>query len=158
MHTQAKVQGLWCAMLTPLTAGGDAPGMNAAGRWVNNCGPTCEDPREGIRLPRPVGRISMMVVAEEARSGGVGAALVADDPYLYFARLTRLWKARHAPAEAAGPRIHPSAVVDPQAEVHPTARIGALCVVERGAQIGAHTWLKSRVTVGEDCQIGRAHV
>ncbi len=83
-----------------------------------------------------------------------GTAIVAEDPYLYFARLTRLWRARHAPAEASGPRIHPSAVVDPQAEVHPTARIGALCVVERGARIGEGTVLKSRVTVSEGCVIG----
>jgi UDP-3-O-[3-hydroxymyristoyl] glucosamine N-acyltransferase len=45
-------------------------------------------------------------------------------------------------------------VVDPQAQVHATARIGPLCVVERGAQIGADTVLKSRVTVGEDCVLG----
>ncbi len=81
-----------------------------------------------------------------------GAALVADDPYLYFARLTQLWKQRHARAE--GPRIHPSAVIDPEAVIDTTARIGALCVVERGARIGAHTVLKSRVTVSEDCVIG----
>ncbi len=36
----------------------------------------------------------------------------------------------------------------------PARRIGALCVVERGARIGAGTVLKSRVTVGEDCVIG----
>ncbi|MFD0668555.1 UDP-3-O-(3-hydroxymyristoyl)glucosamine N-acyltransferase [Ramlibacter sp. MAHUQ-53] len=81
-----------------------------------------------------------------------GAALVADDPYLYFARLTQLWKQRHARPE--GPRIHPSAVIDPEAVIDPTARIGALCVVERGARIGAYTVLKSRVTVSEDCVIG----
>jgi UDP-3-O-[3-hydroxymyristoyl] glucosamine N-acyltransferase len=81
-----------------------------------------------------------------------GAALVADDPYLYFARVTRLWKARSAPA--AGPAIHPSAVVDPSAQVDPTARIGPLCVVERDARIGAGTVLKSRVSVGEGCVIG----
>ena len=31
-----------------------------------------------LHRPRPVGRISMMVIAEAARSGGVGAALVAE--------------------------------------------------------------------------------
>ncbi len=82
-----------------------------------------------------------------------GAAIVADDPYLYFARATRWWKARSAPVDA-GPHIHPSAVVDPGAEVDPTARIGPLCVVERGARIGAGTVLKSRVTVSEGCSIG----
>jgi UDP-3-O-[3-hydroxymyristoyl] glucosamine N-acyltransferase len=81
-----------------------------------------------------------------------GAFIVASDPYLYFARLTQLWKAHHARPEAD--RIHPSAVVHPEARVDATARIGALCVVERGARIGAGTVLKSRVTISEDCVIG----
>ncbi|MEJ8856408.1 UDP-3-O-(3-hydroxymyristoyl)glucosamine N-acyltransferase [Variovorax robiniae] len=82
-----------------------------------------------------------------------GAFIVTPDPYLYFARLTQLWKRAHARQEAH-PRIHPSAVVDPEAIVDPTARIGPLCVVERGARIGADTVLKSSVTVSEDCQVG----
>ncbi|MCZ8251585.1 MAG: UDP-3-O-(3-hydroxymyristoyl)glucosamine N-acyltransferase [Hylemonella sp.] len=81
-----------------------------------------------------------------------GACIVADNPYLYFARVTQLWqRARPRPA---GPRVHPSAVVDAEAQVDPSAQIGPLCVVERGAKIGAGTVLKSRVTVGEDCVIG----
>ncbi len=81
-----------------------------------------------------------------------GAFIVATDPYLYFARLTQLWKKAHARPEPV--RVHPSAVIHPEATVHPTAAIGALCVIERGARIGADTVLKSRVTVGEDCHIG----
>jgi UDP-3-O-[3-hydroxymyristoyl] glucosamine N-acyltransferase len=81
-----------------------------------------------------------------------GAFIVAADPYLYFARLTQLWKQRHAKPNAV--RIHPTAVIDPEAVVDPTAEIGALCVVERGARIGARTVLKSRVTVSEGCSIG----
>jgi UDP-3-O-[3-hydroxymyristoyl] glucosamine N-acyltransferase len=81
-----------------------------------------------------------------------GACIVAEQPYLYFAKLTQLWKRASAPH--AGPRVHPSAVIDPMADVHPSALIGPLCVVERGARIGADTVLKSRVTVSEDCTIG----
>ncbi len=81
-----------------------------------------------------------------------GACIVTPDPYLYFARLTQLWRRNGGRGPKAG--IHPSAVVDPEAIVDPTASIGPLCVVERGAQIGAHTVLKSRVTVSEDCRIG----
>ncbi|MBT2321173.1 UDP-3-O-(3-hydroxymyristoyl)glucosamine N-acyltransferase [Variovorax paradoxus] len=81
-----------------------------------------------------------------------GAFIVAADPYLYFARLTQLWKKSHARPDGA--RIHPSAVIDPDAQIDPSARIGALCVVERGARIGAETVLKSRVTVSEDCVVG----
>ncbi len=52
------------------------------------------------------------------------------------------------------PLIHPSAVIHSTAQVDPSAHIGALCVIERGAYIGANTWLKSNVTLGEDCRIG----
>jgi UDP-3-O-[3-hydroxymyristoyl] glucosamine N-acyltransferase len=81
-----------------------------------------------------------------------GACIVADDPYAYFARVTQLWKRTHA--RSAGPAIHPSAVIDPEAQVAPDARIGAHCVVERGARIGAGTVLKARVYIGEDCVLG----
>jgi UDP-3-O-[3-hydroxymyristoyl] glucosamine N-acyltransferase len=81
-----------------------------------------------------------------------GAFIVTADPYLYFARLTQLWKKSHG--GPGGARIHPSAVIDPGAQVDSSARIGALCVVERGARIGADTVLKSRVTVSEDCVVG----
>ena len=81
-----------------------------------------------------------------------GTCIVAEQPYLYFAKLTQLWK--QGSPTSSGPLIHPSAVIDPLAQVDATARIGALCVVERGARVGAHTVLKSRVTVGENCVVG----
>jgi UDP-3-O-[3-hydroxymyristoyl] glucosamine N-acyltransferase len=81
-----------------------------------------------------------------------GSCIVTPDPYVYFARLTQLWKQRHTPNHEL--RVHPSAVIHPTAEVHPTVVIGALTVVERGVRIGAGTVLKSRVTVAENCEIG----
>lgn len=87
-----------------------------------------------------------------------GSCIITDKPYLYFARLTQLWRAQLRQQQLdrvpAGPAIHPSAVVDALADVDPTARIGALCVIEHGARIGPLTVLKARVTVGEDCVIG----
>ncbi len=90
--------------------------------------------------------------AQAALAMARGACIVADAPYLYFARVTQMWK-RQRPAPG-GPAIHPSAVIDPGAHIDPSARIGPLCVVERGAVIGANTVLTSRITVGEDCRIG----
>lgn len=81
-----------------------------------------------------------------------GACIVTDQPYLYFAKLTQLWK--RGRDQNTGAVIHPSAVIHDSAVVHPSASIGPLCVVERGARIGADTVLKSRVTVGEDCVVG----
>ncbi|WP_427912505.1 UDP-3-O-(3-hydroxymyristoyl)glucosamine N-acyltransferase [Ramlibacter sp. MMS24-I3-19] len=99
-------------------------------------------------------RAGCVIVGPAMRDAALarGAAIVAADPYLYFARVTQLWKQRTA--APAGPAIHPSAVVDSQAQVDAGARIGPLCVVERGARIGAGTVLKARVHVGEGCVIG----
>ena len=88
----------------------------------------------------------------QAAASARGACIVTDNPYLYFARLTQLWKQQAAPKSQA--RIHPSAVVDPEAWVADTAIIGPLCVVERGAKVGAQTRLSSRVTLGEFCEVG----
>jgi UDP-3-O-[3-hydroxymyristoyl] glucosamine N-acyltransferase len=90
--------------------------------------------------------------AFEQQAAQMHAVIVVDDPYLYFARLTRLWKSQHQKPHSQ--RIHPSAVIDADAHVAVDAVIGPLCVVERGAVIGSGTTLKSRVTVGEDCVVG----
>jgi UDP-3-O-[3-hydroxymyristoyl] glucosamine N-acyltransferase len=90
--------------------------------------------------------------AHRAQAMARGPCIIAAQPYLYFAQVTRLWKAAlTAPPRA---RIHPSAVIDPDARVHDTAKVGALCVIERGATVGAASELRSRVTVAEDCHIG----
>jgi len=82
-----------------------------------------------------------------------GCCLVVDNPYLYWARLTQLWRQHVLPDEPCA-AIHPTAVVSQTAIVDPSARIGPLCVVEEGAVVGAGTWLKSGVTVGAGCVIG----
>ena len=99
-------------------------------------------------------RAACVIVAPAMREAALarGACIVADNPYVYFARATQLWRQHNAPAVQGG--VHPSAVVDPSAHVDATATVGPLCVVERGAHIGAGTMLKSRVTVGEGCRIG----
>lgn len=99
-------------------------------------------------------RAACVIVNPELRALALlrGACIVSEQPYLYFARVTQLWK--KSLDQVARAPVHPSAVIDPEAVVHPLARIGALCVIERGARIGAGTELKSRVTVGENCVLG----
>ena len=99
-------------------------------------------------------RAACVIVAPAMRDAALarGACIVVDNPYVYFARATQLWRQHVAPSPQGG--VHASAVIDPAARVHPTASIGPLCVVERGAHVGAGTVLRSRVTVGADCRIG----
>ena len=99
-----------------------------------------------------------------------GAAIVCDDPYLAFARLTQWWAAQSRRAPVPG--VHASAVVEEGACLHPGASIGAQAFVGAGAvvaagavvgaqchvgpdaAVGAGTWLKPRVVLGEACHIG----
>jgi UDP-3-O-[3-hydroxymyristoyl] glucosamine N-acyltransferase len=99
-----------------------------------------------------------------------GAAIVCDDPYLAYARLTQWWAAQHRGPVVPG--VHPSAVIEPGAFVHAAASVGAMAYVGRGAVIesgaviaaqahvgeaafvGEGTVLKPRVVLGESCRIG----
>ncbi len=101
-------------------------------------------------------RAACVVVGPQAREEALarGACIITEQPYLYFAKLTQLWKQHQATTNNTRPRIHPSAVIDPGALVHPLARIGALCVLEAGARVGADTVLHARVTIGENCVLG----
>ncbi|NKI17601.1 UDP-3-O-(3-hydroxymyristoyl)glucosamine N-acyltransferase [Spongiibacter sp. KMU-166] len=106
-------------------------------------------------------------VAEDVR----GACIIADDPYLAFARASALFDPFERPRDG----IHPTAVVAAEA-VHATASIGANavievgavieegcvigpgCVVGAGSTIGAHSLLHANVTVYHGVSIGRACV
>lgn len=86
---------------------------------------------------------AVLLTAADAQ-GYAGDALVIDNPYLAYARLSHLFDPK--PVAAAG--IHPSAIVDPSAQVDASASIGPGVVIEAGAQIGA------RVSLGAHCVIG----
>lgn len=51
--------------------------------------------------------------------------------------------------------IHPTAVVDPGAELGEGVHIGPYCVIFDGARIGDGCWLQNHVTVDGPCAIGR---
>lgn len=76
--------------------------------------------------------------------------LVAEDPYLAYARIAALFE--HAPAPAPG--IHPSAVIAAGARVDASASIGPGCVIEAGAAIEAGALLGPHCVVGPDCTVG----
>ena len=128
------------------------------------------NPRYAGKLAASAASCVVVAPAQQDLALARGAAIVTPDPYLYFARLTQWWAARTRPAAAPG--VHPSAVVEPGAQIHPTATIGALAYVGAGARIGAAvvvgtqghigagaaigegTRLAPRVTVGDACVLG----
>lgn len=54
--------------------------------------------------------------------------------------------------------IHPLAVVDPQAEIHPEASIGPFCVVRGAVKLGAGVELRNHATVYGRCTVGAGSV
>ncbi len=98
-----------------------------------------------------------------------GNALIVDNPQLCFARIGA-WLHPLPPVQ---PGRHPTALVDPAAEVATTVGIGPYVVIEarsrigervfigagsfvgRGAIIGDGTHLAAHVVIGERCVIGR---
>jgi UDP-3-O-[3-hydroxymyristoyl] glucosamine N-acyltransferase len=101
---------------------------------------------------------------------GRGAAILCADPYLAFARLTQLWAA--VMRDRPPPGVHSSAIVEEGTRIHPSAHVGALAFVGRGAvlgegcivavqshvgagaSLGAGTVLMPRVLLAAGCRIG----
>jgi len=94
---------------------------------------------------------------------GLRSAVVCDDPYLAFARLTQWWAEQEA--VPCSPGVHPTAIVDPSAQVDPQAHVGPLVVIGAGAFIGpgavldAHSVVQARARVGAGTRVGpRVHI
>lgn len=78
-------------------------------------------------------------------------ALVTDNPYLAWARVTACF----APEVPGQPGIHSSAVVDADAEIHDSASIAAGCVIGGRARIAADVQLGPNCVIGRDVTVGR---
>jgi UDP-3-O-[3-hydroxymyristoyl] glucosamine N-acyltransferase len=123
------------------------------------------NPRHAAYLPSSAAGCVIVSPAHRAAVAARRSAIVSDDPYLYYARLTQWWARR-----ARKPAVH--GVVEAGAQVHEEASIGALAFIGEGAVIGrgvvvgpqchvgaraligAFTRLAAQVAVGEACRIG----
>jgi UDP-3-O-[3-hydroxymyristoyl] glucosamine N-acyltransferase len=91
------------------------------------------------------------VIVTEQNAGACNCATLIDaNPYLAYARVATLLHPE--PLLPAG--IHQSAVVDRGARVAPTACIGALCIVEAGADIGERAVLGPGSVVQRGARVG----
>lgn len=100
----------------------------------------------------PAGCVIVAPALRDEAAAHRPAVIVADDPYVYFARLTQWWAARTRPAAAAG--VHPAAVVDATARLGAGAAVGAGAVVEAGAVIGDGAVIGAQCYVGPGVTVG----
>jgi UDP-3-O-[3-hydroxymyristoyl] glucosamine N-acyltransferase len=78
--------------------------------------------------------------------------IVTPNPYAYFARVAQTFIDLAAPK--AMPGVHPSATIDPSAQIAASAVIGPHVTVEAGAVIGEHVRLDANVVIGRGTRIG----
>lgn len=76
--------------------------------------------------------------------------LIATDPYLAYARVSRLFDV--TPRPPAG--IHPTAIVDATATISVDAAIGPYCVIGAGTTIGARVAIGAGTVISDYCVIG----
>jgi UDP-3-O-[3-hydroxymyristoyl] glucosamine N-acyltransferase len=103
----------------------------------------------------PETRAGAVILSDEDAKICPVNCLVAEDPYLAYARLAALFD----PRPAAQPGIHPSAVIAPSAHVGKNASIGPLvsigedCVIGEGCTLGAGTVIESACRLGDGCRL-----
>ncbi len=97
-------------------------------------------------------RAGAVVVSAKAADACAGTRIVAADPYLYFARVSRLLN----PPAAVVAGVHPTAVVEGQ--LGEGASVGAQAVVAAGARIGEGVVIGAGCLVGERVVIGAGSV
>ncbi|RUO44350.1 UDP-3-O-(3-hydroxymyristoyl)glucosamine N-acyltransferase [Aliidiomarina taiwanensis] len=85
-----------------------------------------------------------------AKSGSKAHFLVSSNPYLSYAKTAQAFD--NAPGQAVG--VHPSAVVDPTAELGENVSVGPQAVVSAGAKIGANSIIGAQCFIGEGACIG----
>ena len=106
------------------------------------------NPRYKAKLAQT--RAGAIVLAPEVEGLTSIPRIVTENPYAYFARLSRLFN----PEPASPPGVHPQAVVERGARMAASAHVGAGAVVGTGADIGEGSRIGSGCHVGEDVRIG----
>ncbi len=98
---------------------------------------------------RQTSAAAVLVHPDDAKDCPVNA-LLADDPYLAYARIADLL----CPYPDLVPGIHASAVVSPSASVPDSAEISANAVIGDDCVIGNRVYIGAGVIVGPRCSIG----
>ena len=95
-------------------------------------------------------KASAIIVDEKNSINCKSSKLISSDPYLSFAKATRLFDNRPAP----DPGVHPSAVVHETAELAPGVAVGANVVIGAHVKIGANSSIGPGCLIESNCQIG----
>jgi UDP-3-O-[3-hydroxymyristoyl] glucosamine N-acyltransferase len=136
------------------TAAGDGSLKIARAAEPASAGPDdlalATNPKYAEALGHGKARAAMLWADADWQALGLEAAILVDRPRYAMAGLTRMLDA----GQGFAPGIHPSAVVDPSAELGDGVRIGPLAIVSAHARIGANGVIGPHCFIGEGVEIG----
>jgi len=95
-------------------------------------------------------RAGAIILTRDLADECAADCLIADNPYLSYARATHLFDRAPRPA----PGIHPSAVVAASAVIEPGAAIGPFAVIGERVRIGAGSAIGAGTAIGDGSVIG----
>ena len=96
-------------------------------------------------------RAGALIVGADGEDETARPRIVAENPYLYFARVSQLFN----PLVSQPAGVHPAAVVAPSAKLGARVSIGPGCAVGENVEIGDDTCLYPRVVVYAGCTLGK---
>lgn len=108
------------------------------------------DPKYAPGLAQGAARAAILWEGAEWQGYGLEAAIFVSRPRLAMAGLSRAFD----PGPEIAPGVHPSAVIDPTAEIGAGAAIGPFVVIGRGVKIGPGARIAAQVTIAEGARIG----
>lgn len=108
------------------------------------------NPKFAETLGQGRARVAMLWESADWQALGLEAAIIAPRPRYAMAGLTRMLDAGQG--YAAG--IHPTAFVDPDAELGAGVSVGPLAVISKGAKIGAGSVIGPQCFIGWNAALG----
>lgn len=109
------------------------------------------NPKYAASLSDGQARAAMLWPDADWQGLGLEAAILPDRPRYAMSGLTRMMD----PGQGFGPGIHPSAVIDPSAELAEDVAVGPLTVIAAGVRIAAGSVIGPQCYIGECSQIGQ---
>lgn len=108
-------------------------------------------PKYAEALDQGQARAAMLWQGADWQAMGLTAAIFAPRPRMAMSGLTAMMD----PGQGFGSGIHPSAVIDPSAELGENVSVGPLAVISAGAKIGAGSVIGPHCFVGQDAELGQ---
>ncbi|MDU9003286.1 UDP-3-O-(3-hydroxymyristoyl)glucosamine N-acyltransferase [Sedimentitalea todarodis] len=107
-------------------------------------------PKYGEALTAGRARAAILWEGAAWQDMGLEAAIFTGRPRMTMSSLTTMLD----PGQGFAPGIHPSAVIDPTAELAADVSVGPFCVIAAGVRIGQGSTIGPHCTIGTDARLG----